>query len=232
MFKSVHLCLNHCVTKNIKVIRVPATFLWLILVGKKRYVWRWKAVSHRQGDGNHLRCFDSSPVFHLQHVKEIKLLQTFLAFPYIRREWLEWSSKVQKLHNLSNTNTFSLEGHVTESWCCKRGPTRPFLDFAPWDLEWNPVFHSFSPLTYKIRSKQSPFSLPQWLQWGSNEIRYEKCWCALGSLEDPQSSCSVVLACHLSPIQWWTDEWLIYWLYFLLPNRFFHLDLPKLSYSQ
>lgn len=154
---------------------------------KKRYVWRWKAVSYRQGDGNHLRSFDSSPVFHLQHVKEIKLLQPFLAFPYIRREWPEWSSKVKKLHDLNNTNTFSLEGHVTESWYCRRGPTRPFL---PWDLEWNPIFQSFSPLIYKIKSKQSAFSLPQWLQWVSNEIRYVKCWCALEL--HPQSS-SLVL---------------------------------------
>ena len=45
-------------------------------------------------------------------------------------------------------------------------------------------------------------------------------------------SCSVVPARQLSPIQWWTAEWLIYWLYFSLPNRSVCLDLPKLSYGQ
>lgn len=196
---------------------------------KKRYVWRWKAVSYRQGDGNHLRSFDSSPVFHLQHVKEIKLLQPFLAFPYIRREWPEWSSKVKKLHDLNNTNTFSLEGHVTESWYCRRGPTRPFL---PWDLEWNPIFQSFSPLIYKIKSKTICI-LPTTVVTVS--IKWDKVCKMLMCPRTPSAilfSCSVVPACKLSPIQWWTAEWLIYWLYFLLPNRSVCLDLPKLSYSQ
>lgn len=164
---------------------------------KKRYVWIWKAVSHRHGDGKHLRCFDSSPVFHLQHVKEIKLLQPFLAFPYIEggNGWND-HRKCKNYIIWITILYFSLEDCITESWCCRRGPTRPFLYFTPWDFERNPIFQSFSPLIYKIRSKQSPFSLPQCLQWESNEIMYVKCWCALEL--HPQSFSLVLWSLHVS----------------------------------
>lgn len=140
---------------KIQKLSASATFSWFRFSwGKNRRVWRWRAVSCRQGDRNHPRCLDSSLVFHGQHVKETQLWQTFLPFPSIRRKLQEWSSKMKKEQKLDSSNILFLCRTMSQSSnVAEEGPTGFFL----------PLFHEIfrtylSPMKWDQNNFYSTYS--------------------------------------------------------------------------